>query len=273
MNRISVQTPKSAVSWRLLEFKLQSGISVCHGSHLQCLVFWLCWRTCMIADGYSFSGSYPCDGCNQHGLISGPLMVPCQYWIFICVFSGGFALFVGVMLWFTVGNKCTLLKNVIPTLVTSWSRAAFRVLLMLFVYLVLQARWYPMGWRYGCSCHSVFIILRSFWCMNLRLPCWILKISVFCRCRSISLHWRKEACLCFVSFFWSHCIAFLNVFYSWSSGTFKLTLQFTEDYPNKPPTVRFVSKMFHPNSKSLSFFFGGFVWLSWCMKQVLSFEQ
>lgn len=32
-------------------------------------------------------------------------------------------------------------------------------------------------------------------------------------------------------------------------GTFKLTLQFTEEYPNKPPTVRFVSRMFHPNSK------------------------
>ncbi|KAI4994254.1 hypothetical protein ZWY2020_029302 [Hordeum vulgare] len=32
-----------------------------------------------------------------------------------------------------------------------------------------------------------------------------------------------------------------------SNRTFKLTLQFTEDYPNKPPTVRFVSRMFHPN--------------------------
>ena len=30
-------------------------------------------------------------------------------------------------------------------------------------------------------------------------------------------------------------------------GTFKLTMEFTEEYPNKPPTVRFVSKMFHPN--------------------------
>ena len=32
-------------------------------------------------------------------------------------------------------------------------------------------------------------------------------------------------------------------------GTFKLTMQFSEEYPNKPPTVRFVSKMFHPNGE------------------------
>lgn len=35
-------------------------------------------------------------------------------------------------------------------------------------------------------------------------------------------------------------------------GTFKLTIEFTEEYPNKPPTVRFVSKMFHPNGEQSS---------------------
>jgi len=30
-------------------------------------------------------------------------------------------------------------------------------------------------------------------------------------------------------------------------GTFKLIMSFTEEYPNKPPLVQFVSKMFHPN--------------------------
>lgn len=33
----------------------------------------------------------------------------------------------------------------------------------------------------------------------------------------------------------------------WEGGTFNLTLDFTEEYPNKPPKVRFVTKMFHPN--------------------------
>jgi ubiquitin-conjugating enzyme E2 A len=33
----------------------------------------------------------------------------------------------------------------------------------------------------------------------------------------------------------------------WEGGTFKLLLEFTEEYPNKPPVVRFLTKMFHPN--------------------------
>ncbi|OAF69908.1 hypothetical protein A3Q56_02271 [Intoshia linei] len=30
-------------------------------------------------------------------------------------------------------------------------------------------------------------------------------------------------------------------------GTFKLVIEFNEEYPNKPPTVKFTSEMFHPN--------------------------
>ena len=30
-------------------------------------------------------------------------------------------------------------------------------------------------------------------------------------------------------------------------GTFRLVLRFDESYPNKPPSVKFISKMFHPN--------------------------
>ncbi|KAL4348862.1 hypothetical protein GQ457_17G016890 [Hibiscus cannabinus] len=33
----------------------------------------------------------------------------------------------------------------------------------------------------------------------------------------------------------------------WEGGSFKLTLEFPEDYPNKPPIGRFISPMFHPN--------------------------
>ena len=32
------------------------------------------------------------------------------------------------------------------------------------------------------------------------------------------------------------------------AGTFRLTLSFTEEYPNKAPVVKFKSHMFHPNS-------------------------
>lgn len=30
-------------------------------------------------------------------------------------------------------------------------------------------------------------------------------------------------------------------------GTFRLIMHFDEQYPNKPPGVKFISKMFHPN--------------------------
>ncbi|KFV02339.1 Ubiquitin-conjugating enzyme E2 B, partial [Pterocles gutturalis] len=40
---------------------------------------------------------------------------------------------------------------------------------------------------------------------------------------------------------------YLIVFMFVWTGTFKLVIEFSEEYPNKPPTVRFLSKMFHPN--------------------------
>lgn len=33
----------------------------------------------------------------------------------------------------------------------------------------------------------------------------------------------------------------------YEDGAFRLLLQFDEQYPNKPPTVKFLSDMFHPN--------------------------
>merc|ERR1719181_1044178 len=34
---------------------------------------------------------------------------------------------------------------------------------------------------------------------------------------------------------------------AWEGGTFVLEVNFSEEFPNKPPQVRFMSKMFHPN--------------------------
>ena len=33
----------------------------------------------------------------------------------------------------------------------------------------------------------------------------------------------------------------------WEGGTFWLDLQFSENYPNEPPTIKLISQMFHPN--------------------------
>jgi ubiquitin-conjugating enzyme E2 A len=42
-------------------------------------------------------------------------------------------------------------------------------------------------------------------------------------------------------------IAYLAAETPFEDGTFKLLLTFDESYPNKPPTVKFLSRMFHPN--------------------------
>jgi len=34
---------------------------------------------------------------------------------------------------------------------------------------------------------------------------------------------------------------------AWEGGTFRLTMSFSEDYPQKSPEVKFKSKIFHPN--------------------------
>lgn len=35
----------------------------------------------------------------------------------------------------------------------------------------------------------------------------------------------------------------------WEGGCFKLILEFTDNYPKEPPNVKFITKMYHPNSK------------------------
>lgn len=43
------------------------------------------------------------------------------------------------------------------------------------------------------------------------------------------------------------CFHICKLYFGAFQGTFRLTMEFTEEYPNKPPIVKFISKMFHPN--------------------------
>lgn len=33
----------------------------------------------------------------------------------------------------------------------------------------------------------------------------------------------------------------------WEGGIFKLRMKFSDQYPNQPPDINFVTKVFHPN--------------------------
>ena len=66
-------------------------------------------------------------------------------------------------------------------------------------------------------------------------------LVVFNRTFAHSCKWHTECSHC-------HCVVRPHDT-PFEDGTFKLTISFTEEYPNKPPTVRFVSKMFHPNGE------------------------
>ncbi|BAM41257.1 ubiquitin carrier protein [Theileria orientalis strain Shintoku] len=39
----------------------------------------------------------------------------------------------------------------------------------------------------------------------------------------------------------------------WEGGIFSLSLNFPDDYPNKPPRVKFLTRIFHPNGEKKGF--------------------
>lgn len=111
-----------------------------------------------------------------------------------------------------------------------------------------------LEWFFSDKCH--ILGFNSYECLY-----WWLKLSkmVYGLCRTVYFCFKSSfVSITFMSVYCHVASCHIMVYSIWfmfsilliPSGTFKLTLQFTEDYPNKPPTVRFVSRMFHPNSKS-----------------------
>ena len=43
------------------------------------------------------------------------------------------------------------------------------------------------------------------------------------------------------------CVIFWPDDTEWEGGVFNLIMEFTEEFPTKPPKVSFVTKVFHPN--------------------------
>uniref|UniRef100_A0A8D2PPL5 Ubiquitin conjugating enzyme E2 B n=1 Tax=Zosterops lateralis melanops TaxID=1220523 RepID=A0A8D2PPL5_ZOSLA len=80
------------------------------------------------------------------------------------------------------------------------------------------------------TCHSMFVILR----LQEDPP---VGVSEFFGHYEIQYQRAKYNNLMFV----------FTVILLFHVCTFKLVIEFSEEYPNKPPTVRFLSKMFHPN--------------------------
>ncbi|OMJ83186.1 hypothetical protein SteCoe_15965 [Stentor coeruleus] len=47
----------------------------------------------------------------------------------------------------------------------------------------------------------------------------------------------------------------------WEGGTFRLTVEFSEEFPNKAPAVKFLTRMFHPNSMQYAVYNDGTICL------------
>lgn len=118
----------------------------------------------------------------------------------------------------------------------------------------------------GCLCHvdsespsfylisaAGFITLSSSSTVPLSLEIYekqsdsVLFVYIMVR-RNIDHGAHKLIC-CLCSWICSFVVSYLIVFIFLWTGTFKLVIEFSEEYPNKPPTVRFLSKMFHPNGE------------------------